>query len=142
MGLLDQVGGISGLMNMVKNPAQLPGLVAQAYPGAVHTIGRMRLLQEISSRSSTLAIQCNQLLAMSLLAKADISNADIDGLNKIEQQMLLVARRLNNYPKTAGKITLEILASTYGISASHDKGTQSEGQPEGTGAGLGGSSAS
>lgn len=140
MSLLDQVGGIGNLIKLATNPRQVPAVIAQALPGALHTVGRLRLLQEISSRSATLAAQCHNLLLVPIFQGRDISSAEIDQLNAIEEQLLAVAVKLNRYPAKAEEMTYAKLLQVYGVPESPGGAVEAARIGEGEGSGDKGTS--
>lgn len=127
MKFLEAIGGMSGMLDLAKNPQKVPELLAKSTPGAVHTLGRMRLLQEISGRSAILTSQCHNMLAMCLIEKRDVSEAEIEGINKLELQLLEVCKRLNSYPSTAAGVNLEILKEVYGVGTQFLEASGNEG---------------
>lgn len=115
MGLLDAVGGMGGLLKLVTNPAEVVNTVSRVMPGTIHTLGRLRLVQEISTRSALLAGQLHNALTMVATAQRDITQAEADGINAHLLQLIQVAIRLNKYPVKIEEMTLAKLAEVYEI---------------------------
>ncbi len=132
MSLLDTLGGFGGIAKLMSDPAKLPALVAANAPGATHTLARMRLLQEIAARSSSLAMHCHIVLFNVLAAKQDAPAEVIASLDNLQHELVKVCSQLHNFPK-AQNVTLPDLQSLYRM-ASETGPAEGNGEKPTTGA--------
>jgi hypothetical protein len=133
MGMMDvigKVGGVGKIMELASDPLKAGALVATSMPGATHTLGRMKLYQEIAARAAFLSAQAANILTQALLNKSDVPVAAIEAMSRTELDLLMYARLLNMYPKTAEDMNLGKLAEAFGISSGNDGEAKDAGNKE------------
>jgi len=143
MGIMDAIGSLGGMGKMIelaKDPSKLAALGAQAMPGMVHTLGRMRLLVELSARAGGLTANMHFTLARAAIEKRDVSPEEMGFLDQQELAFLSVAKALNNYPKRAEDMTLEMLAQIHGLQTSNGKAGEGVGDQKDASPGAAGAS--
>src|SRR6185369_4281791 len=74
---LGKFGGLGNLVALASDPSKFLGAAIGAAPGAMHTVGRFRLVSEISARAATLGANCHRALTAATIQKRDVAPDEI-----------------------------------------------------------------
>lgn len=144
MGMMDFLGkfGPSQIMDLVANPFKAGVMVAKIMPVSTHTLGRMRLAQEINYLAGLLSRNCHAALATAILAQRDVTPAELAEIAKVELAMLQMAHRLNEFRKIPFEgVDIDTIAGAYGLQVQNGPGPQEAGNGHDKAPGGGGPSA-
>lgn len=108
--------GLGELMALVKDPSKVAETFAKIAPVSLHTMGRKRLYEEIAMIAGILSRDSHNLLTHALLAKVELTPAQVASLDSREMLLLRMASNLNEFRKLPIEgFTLDHLKQAYGI---------------------------